>query len=239
MTRKLSSLQRGLSLLEAFDADHPEWGVRQLSARTGLPASSVHLMLTSLAEAGMLRRTAQGRYTLGWRLLSVSSALYSAAPWYRLAHEAMEALSRETGELTFLSLLEEARVMCVARSRRPSGAARGETAFFLPPERTASGRLLLALATPQGPGGREPQVPPELRQELWRVQREGYAETDREWRADECALAAPLRDLDGQVVAALGVAVHAERYAASRSLLLRRLLDRASRVSFELGYRLT
>ena len=64
----LGTVSQASDVIALFTADHPEWGVSQVAGRMELAKSSAHALLSTLAEIGPVRRTASGRYRLGWRV---------------------------------------------------------------------------------------------------------------------------------------------------------------------------
>ncbi|WP_412029415.1 IclR family transcriptional regulator [Deinococcus yunweiensis] len=239
-----SLLSGAVDVLTAFDADHTEWRLSDLSRHLGVPTSTLHEQLLALCDTGLLVRVGRGRYRLGWRLLKLSSALYGSLPWYAPAHSAMERVARATHRLAFLCVLDGQRVLCVARSvqGRDGPPVAGELDFELPAHATASGKLLLALAGRPLPAGASRFTPLTMTgAEAWEAQAahiraDGHAITADEWAQGTASLAVPIRDAHGEVLAALGVSVPTPRIRQGTSLL-RVLLDAASEVSWTLGWR--
>ncbi|MDO4263256.1 MAG: helix-turn-helix domain-containing protein [Deinococcus sp.] len=244
MSRTLATVSQAVRILEAFDADRTEWRLSELAAFVNLPTSTLHEQLETLAATGLLHKLGRGHYGLGWRLLKLSSALYSSLPWYGPAHDAMNALARGTRRLAFLAVLDRAagsqasgpQVLCIARSvqGREGEAVEGETRFELPARDTASGRLLFALhGLPLPLPGWEAQAAG--------IRAAGLAVTCGEWSPGTASLAAPLRGERGQVLCALGVSLPIHplpgRQLHEREMLERRLRTAAAEVSWTLGDR--
>lgn len=222
MTRTLHTVTQAVRVLEAFDADHTEWNLSALARHLNEPTSSLHEQLTTLAHSGLLRRVGRGKYRLGWRLLKLSSALYSSLPWYGPAHAAMTALARSTRRLAFLSVLDGTQVVCVARSvqGREGERVEGETRFELPTHATASGKLLYAL---HGLDLGHPNWPAEAAA----IRLADLATTQDEWSVGTSSLAVPIRSAGGEVLCALGLSLPSHRFAAQQGLLERRLREAA------------
>jgi IclR family pca regulon transcriptional regulator len=77
------------------------------------------------------------------------------------------------------------------------------------PDEDVEARLARAELKPLTP--RTIATPQALRAELRRVRRQGYAVVDQELEEGLRSVAAPVRDRDGEVVAAVNIAVHAGR----------------------------
>ncbi|AWT35657.1 IclR family transcriptional regulator [Deinococcus arenae] len=240
-----SLLSGAVDVLTAFDADHTEWRLSELSRHLGVPTSTLHEQLLALCETGLLLRAGRGRYRLGWRLLKLSSALYGSLPWYGPAHAAMERAARAGHCLAFLSVLDAAsgRVLCIARSvqGRDGPPVAGELDFELPAHASASGKLLLALAGRPLPPGSPAFTPHTLTDaaaweaEAARIRAQDAVVTRDEWASGTSGLAAPVRDATGTVLAALGLSVPTPRLRGET--LLRALRDEADAVSWALGWR--
>ncbi|BBN94715.1 IclR family transcriptional regulator [Deinococcus grandis] len=240
-----SLLSGAVDVLSAFDADHTEWRLSDLSRQLGVPTSTLHEQLLALCETGLLARVGRGRYRLGWRLLKLSSALYGSLPWYGPAHAAMERVARAGHALAFLSVLDagSGRVLCIARSVQGRGGppVAGELDFELPAHASASGKLLLALAGRPLPPGAAAFTPHTVtvaaawEAEAAGIRAQGAARTQDEWATGTSGLAVPVRGPGGTVLAALGVSVPTARLRGDT--LLRLLRDEADAVSWALGWR--
>jgi DNA-binding IclR family transcriptional regulator len=246
--RTRSTVQHAVALLELFDADHTQWTLSALARQLNQPVSSVHEQLLTLTHSGLLTKLGRGRYGLGWRLLKLSSALYGSLPWYPHAHAAMERVARRTHHLTFVSVLDGPRVLCVARSvqgrdtpARPGGTVMGETRFELPAHATAGGKLLLALAEQPLPPDAEAftdrtvTTPAAWAAAAREIRAAGFAQAVDEWAPGTSALAVPVRS-DAGVMAALGVSLPTARLRG-RDGLLRILQDEADQIGWALGSR--
>ncbi len=256
MPRTLSTVESAIEVLERFDADHSEWTLSDLARTLNQPTSTVHEQLSTLTSSGLLLRIGRGRYRLGWRLLKLSSALYGSLPWYSLAHEAMEKVARRTHLLAFVCVLQadglhdqKVKVLCIARSvqGRDGAEVMGETQFELPPHATASGKLLLALAG-QALAGQALAVPTQIYTPQTIASAAAWAKVCTEISLAECAqsldewetgtsgLAVPLKNAEGEVLAALGVSLPTQRMR-EKDQLIRELKDAADKVNWALGYR--
>lgn len=229
----MTTLEKAAQLLRAFSADKPEWGARELAAWLDWPPSSAHFYLSALAASGFLRRTEAGRYRLSWNLAEFAAQLTDALPWFSRARLALAEAAQATGGLGFLCVLEEGRVVCIARALGNPEAdhARVQTDVTLPAGATAAGKLLYAHAKlPPPTFTRYTQstitTEDEWAGELRRVRREGHAHAIEEWAAGECSLCVPLF-WEGEVVAAFGVQLPTARFLPRERQLLARVRQAA------------
>jgi IclR family pca regulon transcriptional regulator len=243
----VQSLQRGLAVIRAFDADHPELTLSEVAAATGVTRAAARRFLLTLVELGYMRN--EGRYfSLTARVLELGYAYLSSLSLPQVAEPHLEALVAEVHESSSMSVLDGADIVYVARvpvSRIMTVAISVGTRF--PAYATSMGRVLLAslpddelaahLArlrlTPLT--GRTINSADALRTELARVRNQGWALVNQELEEGLRAIAAPVRNPAGRVVAAVNVSAHATRTLESmRRDLLPQLLASTAKIEADL-----
>ncbi|WP_264775349.1 IclR family transcriptional regulator [Deinococcus aetherius] len=222
------SLQKAASILGAFSAEQPEWGVRALAAHLGVPRATAHAYLAGLTEAGFLRRTPAGRYRLSWHIAEMGAQLTAALPWFPGARALITRLAFGVRAVAFLCILEGEEVVCAIRERHPDADIDLPLDIYLPATATASGKILYTHADilPREFSActvNSITTPDEWRTEVARVRRRGYAYSIEEWVEGQCTLGVPYRHGD-QIVAAIGVQMSAERYLREERLVRERVL---------------
>ncbi|MGH3042269.1 MAG: IclR family transcriptional regulator [Gaiellaceae bacterium] len=202
----LRSLGNALTILEAFDLDHPELGVSDLARRLGLAPSTVHRLLNSLAAHRFVESTERRTYRLGLRAIEVGALALQHRGFGEAIQPALEEVSRATNETVNVAILDGDEIVYVAvlESKavlRPYFAVgqRGPAAL------TALGKALLAWGTD------EATWPEERRAELERIQREGVAYDLEDSEPGVRCLAVPIMGRHGRPVAAISVAGPAAR----------------------------
>ncbi|WP_034385870.1 IclR family transcriptional regulator [Deinococcus sp. YIM 77859] len=223
------SLQKAASILGAFSADQPEWGVRALAAHLNVPRATAHAYLAGLTEAGFLRRTPAGKYRLSWHIAEMGAQLTSALPWFQDARALITRLALEVKAVAFLCLLEGEEVVCAIRERHPDADIDLPLDIYLPATATASGKILYAHADLQPRAfaactQSSITTSDEWRTEVARVRRRGYAYSIEEWIPGQCTLGVPYRHA-GQTVAAIGVQMSARRYLREERSIRERVLQ--------------
>lgn len=211
--RRIQSVERALTLLEAIAAAGGEARLVDLATQLGLPKGTLHGLLNTLAAMGYVSRHGT-RYALGLRLRDVAQPLADADVALRTAFTpALRALAEHSGETCYLAVpcgtreylyinaLEGHGSLCMAS---PRGRREGLTT-------SAIGKVFLA----HDPGlvrslRRAGLMSAALDKELEAIAEQGYALDLEEAEPGLNCLALPLRQ-QGRVVAALGVAGPAQR----------------------------
>ena len=219
----VQSLERGLSVITAFGPDTPELTLSEVSRATGLTRAAARRFLLTLVDLGYVR--SGGRlFRLAPRVLDLGYAYLSSQSLPGIAEPHLELLVQETRESSSLSVLDGRDIVYVARvptSRIMTVAISVGTRF--PAYATSMGRVLLAGLDDAALEGylstvalerlteHTVQSVDELRTRLLQVRQQGYALVDQELEYGLRSLAAPVRDKQGHVVAAVNVSSHVSR----------------------------
>jgi IclR family pca regulon transcriptional regulator len=244
----VQSLERGLAVIRAFDAAHPELTLSEVAAATGVTRAATRRFLLTLAELGYVRN--DGRFfSLTARVLELGYAYLSSLSLTDVAEPHLEALVAEVNESSSVSVLDGQDVVYVSRvptSRIMTVAINVGTRF--PAYVTSMGRVLLAGLPEEELDAylaavrldslttRTVASVAALRGELARVRAQGWALVNQELEEGLRSVAAPIRDRSGAVVAAVNVSVHASRTSleAMRRDLLPPLLATAAKIETDL-----
>jgi IclR family pca regulon transcriptional regulator len=213
----VQSLARGLEVIVAFDADHPEMTLAQVAQRTGYSRATARRFLHTLVELGYMRTDGKS-FALTPQVLGLGTAYLSGLGLPQIAQPHLEALSAQVGESTSVAVLDGTDIVYVARvaTRRIMSVGIAVGTRF-PAYATSMGRVLLAALDdaaldavlertdlrPLTP--RTIHEPAELRRELERVRAQGWALVDQELERGLTSMAAPILDGRGTAVAALNV----------------------------------
>ncbi len=219
----MQSLSRGLAVIRAFDHAHPELTLSEVAARTGVTRAVARRFLLTLAALGYVRN--DGRFfSLTARVLELGYAYLSSLSLPEVAESHLEALVAEVNESSSVSVLDGHDVVYVARvpvSRIMTVSISVGTRF--PAYATSMGRVLLAGMAPEeleeylSAVALEPLTArtvtsaEALRTEVAKVRAQGWSLVNQELEEGLRALAAPIRDRTGRVVAAVNVSAHASR----------------------------
>jgi DNA-binding IclR family transcriptional regulator len=225
-------IERMMDVLDQLERARGQPTVKDLATSCGVPRSTVYRILNTLeAHRMVVRGDNKGGYQLGSRLLALAAHVPHGTEWRRLAEFAqpwLERLAAETGETAKLSVLEDMAALCVAVAPGPSTIALAALVGGRYPLHAgaASKVLLAAMVRPACEAFLATTLPRytartitdtrALGRELARVRRLGWAEDTGEHNLSVHAIAAPVRDGQGGVVAALSLAYLADRPAAVR-----------------------
>src|SRR5919206_325361 len=217
----VEALARGLDVLACFDAGHRAMTLTEVATAAGLARPTARRLLLTLEELGFVR-SAGGAFELTPKVLTLGMAYVGALGLWEIARPHLEELVARTGESSSMAQLDGADIVYVARVSVPKLIAlRVDIGTRFPAVATSQGKVLLAALSPEAleatlaqpsRAGLPPWVgrsPEQLREELIEVRARGWALADEELAPGIRSIAAPVRDGDGVVRAAMNVTVHA------------------------------
>lgn len=213
------SVGKAMELLEILFSWNCPMALQQIADAVGCPKSTVHALLSTLREYGMIAQEPGGRYTLGARLYEYGCAVASSWDASVIAHPHLEQLAHKTNSSAFISLLEGNYVISFQQVTPNSGSGyqvSPETGKRLPLHATAQGKLLMSMCSESTieqfvqESGLTPYTPhtitdySALCSALQKIRANGYAVEDGEYKIGLRAVAAPVYDHTGTVKYALG-----------------------------------
>lgn len=247
----VQSLARGLAVIRTFGRDAQRQTLSEVAARAGLSRATARRFLHTLTELGYAHFDGK-HFALTPRVLDLGYAYLSSTSLWEVAQPHMEKVTALLHESCSVSVLEETDIVYVARvpTERIMTVTLG-VGIHLPAFATSMGRVLLAyLPPPQldrffATAKLEPLTertvtdPKELRAILKEVAQHGWAMVDQELELGVRSVAAPIRDANGRVVAAMNTSAHASRVtvAQMKRQFLPVLLEAVHNVSATLALR--
>lgn len=219
----VQSLARGLAVIRAFDAEHPELTLSDVARRADITRAAAGRFLRTLEQLGYVR--ADGRtFSLTPRVLELGFSYLSALSIPEIVQPHLERLSREVDESVSAAVLDGGNIVYIARvPTRRIMSVRITIGTRFPAFATSMGRVLLA-GMPDGavdelfaasvlPSLTERTVTDAaaLREELDRVRAQGWSLVDGELEPGLRSVAVPLHGRRGDVVAAVNVSTSATR----------------------------
>lgn len=242
----IEGLGKGLAVLECFDTERQRLNATLAAQRAGLTRAAARRHLLTLAHLGYLE--SDGTYFwLTPRVLRLSGIYLASARLPRLLQPMLNRLSWQTQESFSAVVLDEAEVVIIARSVGANSTARVmaygvHLGARLPAHATSTGQLLLA-ALPRAELAQWLKVHPlprltphtltqakSLRARIAQARADDYCLASEEHELGIHALAVPVRNMQGQTVAALNVVSTPERLNSQQmQRVLLPLLQEASR----------
>lgn len=140
----LSTLERGLRVLKAFDEDHPEMTLSEVAAATALPPAVARRCLITLVELGYVGQH-ERKFLLRPAVLTIGSAFLASMQIEQAVLPPLQSLRDQTGDSASLAVLSGTEILYVAHvstDRRFRVAANVGTRF--PFHATSLGKALAA-----------------------------------------------------------------------------------------------
>lgn len=248
---RVQVLERALRILDAL-AVEDELAPGEIASRLSLHKSTVHRLLAVLEKQAYVDRSkANGKYSLGLKLIELGTHASSRLDLCELAGPVLDRLMERTGETAHVGILSQGAVVSIADSesyktlRTPSTVGRQNPAHC-----SSQGKVLIADMNPAQLRGFVSANPLKkftrrtiatltgLQRELANVRQQGYAIDDQEFEVGLKCVGAPIRDRAGEVVAAISIAGPAMRLSPERMPdLIGVVVEAAVGLSKALGYR--
>jgi IclR family pca regulon transcriptional regulator len=217
----IEALARGLDVIRAFQPRQPVMSLAAVAAAAGLARPTARRILLTLEQMGYVR-AAVGGFELTPRVLDLGMTYVLSRNLWEVARPHMERLVSRTHESSSIAQLDGSDIVYVARVAVPKIIALAVTiGTRFPAMQTSLGKVLLAalplaeaelvLAEPSRSGITARWQPSEAERAatLREVRARGWSLTDEQLAPGIRSIAAPLRDGEGEVIAALNVTVHA------------------------------
>jgi IclR family pca regulon transcriptional regulator len=220
----MTSLARGLIVIQAFTQQSPQMTISQLSIKTGLSRAAVRRCLYTLTKLGFAGAEDGSRYSLRPRMLTLSHTYTTSNTLSTAAQPILERMSATLRESFSVATLDGEDIVYIARTQvNRVMAVDLHIGSRLPAYCTSMGRVLLAylpadqlehylakvVLTPHTT--RTVNSIEKLRIALRNVRRNGYALVDQEFEVGLRSLAVPVYSPTGRVVATVNLSGNAPR----------------------------
>lgn len=237
-----SALGKGLVILETLAESTRGLSVAEMLTRIDLPKQTVHRVVGQLEDLGLIARGHGGdRYHFADRLRRLAQTVLTNGAQTHITHRILTDLVGELGETCNIGVLDGTEVLYIDRVEchwplrmqlRPGSR--------VPAHCTALGKLLLAHLEPTRARYLLKGLPLEqftphtlvtadaLESALETIRKQGYAVNEEEDFLGLSALAVPVRDASGRVMAGLAVHAPIARFPLSRMLERSHLLEEAA-----------
>ncbi len=246
----IRTIQRACSILRCFSEDNPELGVTTISQKTGIHKSSTSRILSSLQQEGFVEQNEQNsKYRLGLGLVSLAGLVIERLELRDVIHPAIQDLARITQETINISVLNEDECINIENINSPQAILHtGLLGRRNPLHCTSTGKVFLAYMTDEE---RQHLLPdtlraytshtitdrPRLETELDKVQNQGFAVAQEEFKEGLSAIAAPIRNHNGSVIATVSISGPSYRLDKERiETYIPYLENTAQDISSKLGH---
>ena len=220
----MTSLARGLLVIQSFSPQTPQMTISQLSVKTGLSRAAVRRCLYTLSKLGFAGIEDGSRYALRPRMLTLSNTYSMSNSLSTAAQPILERMSANLHESFSVATLDGDEIVYIARSTVSRVMSDDlHIGSRLPAYCTSMGRVLLAYLPAEqldqyldrveliAHTARTVSSIEKLRTALRNVRRHGYALVDQEYEVGLRSLAVPVYSPTGRVVATINLSGSAPR----------------------------
>lgn len=245
----VQSVERALAILDIL-ARSGEVGVTAIAGELGVHKSTAFRLVTTLEQSGLVEQSEdRGKYRLGMGVLRLAGATTARLDVVQEARPICRRLATATGETVNIAVLSGKAALYLDQVAGSSWVqSHNWVGQHIPLHATANGKVLLSGLDPEQlddvlgtelPAFTEATVTDRARliAQLEEVRERGYATAVDELEAGLTAVAAPIRNAHGDVIAALSVSGPTFRLDRARlDAAVPELLSAAGAVSFRLGW---
>ena len=249
----IESLFRGLSILSALSESPHPLNLTELSSQLRLSKSTIQRLTFTLQHLGYIERDEETKkYRLGRKVLSLGLSMMRNLDIRRVALPYLEEASKEIGENVNLAIMDGMEIVYLERiktqqilnvnlqvgSRLPVySTSMGKVMLaFLPQDRLEEvlGKIVFQPLTPYTITNKE-----HLRKELKKIRKRGFAVNNEELSLGLRSVAAPVRNFEGEVIAAVNTGVLSIRVSLKKleTELAKKMIETADKISLALGFK--
>lgn len=246
----LSSVAKALRILKSFNVHHPVWRVGELSEELSFSKSTVsRLIQTLVAEDFLMEDKEEPGYRLGSALLYLGGNYTNDSELYNEVSPVLNKLVLETGESAHIAVKNKKKVLYLNKQIGPYYSnIQTLTGSINPVHATSSGKALLAYSPEDVieeiiSDGLEAYTehtitnPIQLRSELEKIRKLGYANSLEELAIGNFSISAPVFNYEGEIVCAISIVGPMSRLTKEKLPRFNRLIVRSAKEASErLGY---
>src|SRR3954466_1850950 len=244
----VQSVDRALTILGIL-ARLGEAGVTDIAAELGVHKSTAFRLVATLESHGMVEQNEErGKYRLGVGVLRLAGATTARLDVVQEARPVCRKLAADSGETVNIAVLSDRSALYLDQVAGQSALqSHNWVGQHIPLHATSNGKVLLSGLSTDEIDKRVPRLPSytaetvttkaRLRRDLATVSEQGYAVAVDELEVGLTAIAAPIRNAHGDVIASISVSGPTFRLGEPRVKELVPLVqDAAEEVSTRLGY---
>ncbi|WP_134703775.1 IclR family transcriptional regulator [Ammoniphilus sp. YIM 78166] len=247
----IQAVERALDILDLFKEHETELKITDISQRMNLNKSTVHSLLKTLQVRGYIEQnTKNGRYKLGLKLFERGNFVIHGMDIQKISKSYLVELSRKSGKTTHLAVLDGKEVVYMDQVEGTMEVMLySRIGSRFPVHCTAAGKVLVAFRIPEERSkildgyvyqkltGNTVLSEEEFLQELNHVCEVGYAIDNQENEPSIYCIAVPIRDWNGEVIAAIGMSTLVSRVDDHKlHELLKLFIKAGEQISAQMGY---
>jgi DNA-binding IclR family transcriptional regulator len=247
----LKTVGDAFAVLDAISLKLVPMGIAELSKQVGIGRSKVHRILDTLKYWGCVEQDSDThKYILGPKVLELAMNKLKATDLIKVVSPYLERLVKECEETVHLAVLDKGQVLYLDKKQGPQAIGIiSKVGQRLPAHCTGLGKVLLAYLEEESLNEVINTVglsrftkntitdKKRLKEELSKVREQGFAEDNEEIEDGLCCIAAPIRNYQGIVIAAISVSIPAFRMSGTKKEQMKRIvIEKAQRISMQLGY---
>lgn len=250
----VKSLEKALQILKSFSLNSPAFSLTQLSKVTGLNKTTVLRILRTLEKHQFVEEVSEdGKYTIGVEVYKLGNVFFHSLDLEKKARPHLTRLANELKKTIHLCILDEAKALYLDKIESDEQTVRIMTSkkgAHASLHCTGVGKTLLAF---------QPEAKREailnnlelnrftkntitdmdvLKKELDKIQKQGYALDLEERENDVVCIAAPVRNMNGNVIASVSISglAHQVPRKTLKGTYKEKLLQAARTISRAMGH---
>lgn len=244
----VQSVDRAVSILQVLAARGPS-GVTEIAESVGIHKSTVFRLLATLESRGLVEQNGErGRYRIGYTMVELAGGASQVSDLSALSHPICQELAAAVGDTVNVAIRDGDDVISIEQAIGTSIMSIDWVGRRTPIHATSAGKLFLAHMSPdevadvfaKSPRKYTPQTivdPARLAAELEKVREQGYAVSFEEHEIGLVAVAAPIHDLKGRIIAAVTLSGPTFRINEETIPgLAEQLLAAGAKISWRRGY---
>jgi IclR family transcriptional regulator, KDG regulon repressor len=246
------SLERALQILNVFSSDKQSLSLAQLSETLSLPRATVLRLSSTLMKYRFLKQDSKSKqYSLGLRLFELGSIIFNSFSLRMIASHHLSQLQIKLGTTIFLGIIDNDELLYIDKiddpknpitftskigtRRAPYWGMVGPAIMAYLPESEVE-RILQKF--PLKPTAKKSITKKEEFLELLRqIRKQGYVFDDQAAMDGISGIAAPVYNLSGKVIGAVGVAfISSSIDTKDIKRIAKEVIETAQNISMEMGY---
>ncbi|MFJ7678651.1 IclR family transcriptional regulator [Peribacillus sp. NPDC097198] len=246
----IQSVDRALRILDLFDEHTTELKITDISNQMGLHKSTIHSLLKTLLNHGYISQNPEnGKYGLGMKLFERGNYVIQSLDVRDLSKKYLMDLSAKTGQTTHLVILDGKEGVYIDKVEGPMAVILySKIGKRIPLHCSAVGKALIAFKDPEEIKKilheyvylkqTELTITEESKfmRELQQVRSQGYAIDNQENEPGVRCIAAPIRNHENKVIAAISLSTLVGRINDSQlDIFIEQLKQAALELSEQMG----